>query len=66
MELYFASADLVDVILDSPSVSGFCYTQLYDVMQEQNGLFTFDRKNKLSKEETERIKRHITRRAAIE
>ena len=57
---------LVDVILDSPSVSGFCYTQLYDVMQEQNGLFTYDRKNKLSKEETERIKRHITRRAAIE
>ena len=57
---------LVDVILDSPSVSGFCYTQLYDIMQEKDALFTYDRENKLSKEETERVKSHILRRAAIE
>ncbi len=57
---------LVDVILDSPSVSGFCYTQLYDIMQEQNGLFTYERKCKFSEKEVERIKRHISRRAAIE
>lgn len=57
---------LIDVIMDSPLISGFCYTQLYDVMQEQNGLFTYDRKNKLSEEEMEIVKRHILRRAAIE
>ena len=27
-------------------VQGFCYTQLSDVQQEQNGLLTFDRKPK--------------------
>ena len=25
---------------------GFCYTQLYDVEQEQNGLYTYDREPK--------------------
>ncbi len=29
-------------------ISGFCYTQLYDVEQEQNGLFFYDRKSKFS------------------
>ena len=25
---------------------GFCYTQLYDIEQEQNGLYTYDREPK--------------------
>ncbi len=25
---------------------GFCYTQLYDVEQEVNGLYTYDREDK--------------------
>jgi hypothetical protein len=25
---------------------GFCYTQLYDIEQEVNGLYTYDRKAK--------------------
>jgi hypothetical protein len=25
---------------------GFCYTQLYDIEQEENGLYTYDRKPK--------------------
>ena len=33
-------------MIDNPNVMGFCYTQLYDVEQEQNGLYTFDRKPK--------------------
>ena len=37
---------LTDVILDNPNIMGLCYTQLYDVEQEQNGLYTFDRKPK--------------------
>ncbi|MFL6027332.1 MAG: glycoside hydrolase family 2 protein, partial [Friedmanniella sp.] len=33
-------ASLVDALLDSPAVTGFCYTQLTDTVQEQNGLLT--------------------------
>ncbi len=34
---------LTDVLLDNPKIFGFCYTQLTDVEQEQNGLYTYDR-----------------------
>lgn len=37
---------LTDVLLDHPRISGFCYTQLYDVEQERNGLYTYERKPK--------------------
>ena len=30
-----------------PQFRGFCYTQMYDVYQEQNGLLTFDRQPKV-------------------
>jgi hypothetical protein len=39
--------ELVDAILDSPVLAGFCYTQLTDTGQETNGLLTEDRKPKL-------------------
>lgn len=35
-------------ILQHPGLCGFCYTQLYDIEQEVNGLLTFDRKPKVS------------------
>ena len=37
---------LTDLLLDNPYLMGFCYTQLYDVEQEVNGLYTYDRKPK--------------------
>ena len=37
---------LTDVLLDNPNIMGLCYTQLTDVEQEQNGLYTYDRKPK--------------------
>ncbi len=37
---------LTDVLLDNPAVMGLCYTQLTDVEQEQNGLYTYDRRPK--------------------
>ena len=43
-----------------------CYTQLYDVEQEQNGLYTYDRKKKFSDEIYEKIKAANTSKAAIE
>lgn len=37
---------LVDALLDAPAISGFCYTQFTDTLQEKNGLLTADRKPK--------------------
>ena len=42
---------------------GYCYTQLTDVYQEQNGIFTFDRAEKF---DMKRINKAQTRKAAIE
>ena len=42
---------------------GFCYTQLTDVEQEQNGLYTYDRKAKFDPAVIAEINR---RPAAIE
>jgi beta-galactosidase/beta-glucuronidase len=42
-EFYARFKGLVEVLLDNPSMFGYCYTQLTDVFQEQNGVFTFDR-----------------------
>lgn len=54
---------LTDALLDNPHMFGFCYTQLYDVEQEVNGLYTYSRKPKFDME----IFRKINgRKAAIE
>jgi beta-galactosidase/beta-glucuronidase len=37
---------LIEALLQSETVQGFCYTQLTDVEQEVNGLLTYDRKPK--------------------
>lgn len=37
---------LVTSLLRHPRMSGMCYTQLYDIEQEINGLLTYDRKMK--------------------
>ncbi len=47
--------DTTDGIYACPNVSGFCVTQLTDVMQEVNGLLTMDRKPKVSVAELKRI-----------
>jgi beta-galactosidase/beta-glucuronidase len=39
--------DVVDAVLASPLVQGFCYTQLTDVEQEINGLLTYRREAKV-------------------
>ncbi len=38
--------DIIQVCLECPALSGFVYTQLTDVEQEVNGLYTYDRKPK--------------------
>lgn len=54
---------LTDALLDNPHMFGFCYTQLYDVEQEVNGLYTYDRKPKMGMEIFRKIN---SRKAAIE
>lgn len=47
--------ELVDAVLDSPSIAGFCYTQLTDTEQETNGLLRADRTPKLDPEKVRAI-----------
>lgn len=41
---------LADALLDNENMFGFCYTQLYDIEQEINGLYTYSRKPKFDTE----------------
>jgi len=54
---------LTDAILDNGAILGFCYTQLYDIEQEQNGLYTYDRQPKFDMRVFKEIN---SRKAAIE
>lgn len=53
-------------IMDIPTIMGFCYTQLTDVEQEQNGLYYYDRTRKFSDEIYEKIRKTNMAKAAIE
>ena len=54
---------LTDALLDNPKIFAFCYTQLTDVEQEQNGLYTYDRRPKFPPEVIHPI---FSKKAAIE
>lgn len=54
---------LTSTLLDHPMMFGFCYTQLYDIEQEVNGLYTYDRQPKF---DPEMIRRINSRKVAIE
>ena len=43
VEFYARFEGLCRVLLGDPRMFGYCYTQLTDVFQEQNGIFRFDR-----------------------
>ena len=55
--------DLTNALLDNHEMFGLCYTQLTDVEQEQNGLYTYGRKPKFDPEIFRKI---LSRKAAIE
>ena len=54
---------LTTTLLENANISGFCYTQLYDVEQETNGLYTYSR---VPKVDMEIIKKINTQKAKIE
>ncbi|MEI7928430.1 MAG: hypothetical protein WCH40_07760, partial [Verrucomicrobiales bacterium] len=45
-EFYVRLEGLVGAVYSQPYISGWCYTQLTDVEQEQNGLYNYDRSSK--------------------
>ncbi|MDR1092675.1 MAG: beta-galactosidase [Clostridiales bacterium] len=57
---------LTGLLLDDENLFGFCYTQLYDIEQEQNGLYTYGRKLKFGPETAEAIRKCNGRAAAVE
>ena len=54
---------LVDTLLNNPRMFGYCYTQLTDVFQEENGIYRFDRNAKF---DVARIRQIQSRPAAYE
>lgn len=62
-EFYERFEKLCSVLLDHPEMFGYCYTQLTDVFQEQNGIYRFDRTQKF---DLGRIHAAQSRPAAIE
>lgn len=57
---------LTQALIDNEKMLGFCYTQLYDIEQEQNGLFTYKREKKFSDHVYEEIRKINSKIAAIE
>ena len=64
LEAFYARFQgLTDALLDNPHLFGYCYTQLTDIEQEQNGLYNYDRKPKF---DVERLHKIQSRQAAYE
>ena len=62
-EFYETYRQWVDVMLDNPKICGFCYTQLTDIEQEQNGFFYENRQPKVPLAPLKAIN---SRKAAVE
>lgn len=54
---------LTETLLRNPAVCAFCYTQLTDVEQEVNGVYTYDRREKF---DPTRLREINSQKAAIE
>ena len=62
-EFYERFEKLCTTLLNNASMFGYCYTQLTDVFQEQNGIYRFDRSTKF---DMQRIRQAQEQPAAIE
>ncbi len=54
---------LTEVLLNNPNIAGYTYTQLTDIEQEVNGIYTYDREPKF---DAERLREIFQAPAAIE
>ncbi|MFB6173684.1 MAG: glycoside hydrolase family 2 protein [Halobacteriales archaeon] len=57
---------LTEALLENPTIGAFCYTQLYDIEQEVNGLYTYDREPKFDDETMAEIRGINETTAAVE
>lgn len=55
-----------DIMYANPRISAACYTQLYDVQQECNGLYYYTREQKFSEETLDKLKAVLQARSAYE
>lgn len=62
-EFYARYQGLTDALLDNRHMFGFCYTQLTNIEQEQNGVYTYNREPKF---DAERLRVINARRARYE
>lgn len=62
-EFHARFAGLTQVLLGDPLMFGYCYTQLTDVFQEQNGIYRFDRSEKLDVSRVRAVQQQV---AAVE
>ena len=51
---------LLQVVQRQPYIFGYCYTQLTDVFQENNGIYTFDRETKFSLASLRKLQTRLT------
>jgi hypothetical protein len=56
-EFYSRFEALCSTLLENRNMFGYCYTQLTDVFQEQNGIYSFDRTPKFDMERLQRIQK---------
>ena len=62
-EFFTRLEGLTDALLENPYIFGYCYTQLTDVEQEQNGVMTYDRHLKFP---AEKFRAVFAKKAVIE
>ncbi len=62
-EVYDRIEKLTAVLTEHPHIAGYTYTQLTDIEQEQNGIYTYDRQLKF---DAERLRQAFGAPAAIE
>ncbi|MET0805552.1 MAG: hypothetical protein ABWX98_00460, partial [Lacisediminihabitans sp.] len=58
-EWYARYEGLTRVLLEDPLMFGYCYTQLTDTFQEENGIYDFDRRPKFDIERVAAVQRRI-------
>ena len=60
-EFYTRLEGQVSAVLATDHIAGFCFTQITDVEQEKNGIYTYDRQTKF---DMNRIRQIITKSRA--
>ena len=58
-EFFARYRGMTETLLENEAMWAFCYTQLYDVEQETNGLYTYDREPKFDPERLREINEQV-------